>query len=417
MQVYFDAAQRGHRPGHFIVRGQLKPVPEVPERADILLAAATKAGHDIRRSTVDSTPYRRRLHGADYLAFLETGWTRWQALPDSSPEVMPNVHPDRRDAPYPRAIVGQAGFHMADTAAPLAEDSWTAIVASADSAVAAASSVRDGTPVAYALCRPPGHHAFADQAGGFCYLNNSALAAECLRERHARVAIVDVDLHHGNGTQGIFYERADVLTVSIHADPADFYPFFWGHANETGVGDGAGCNVNCPLPLGSGDAAFVAALDSALERVRAFDPGALVVALGFDAHESDPFKAFRVTTGGFGEIARRIGALGLPTVLVQEGGYVSPALGENLVAFLAAFGSGPRRGGACRALRRWPFVCHETFDDGLYRSVDAVGGACGRRRCVLVRRAAARRAVPVEHDPARSRHGAGGIAVRAGPCR
>lgn len=341
MQVVFDSAQLGHRPTNFLVRGRPKPVPEVPARAEVLRDAAKRAGHAIVRTAADSTKYRRAIHSAEYLTFLETAWRRWQELPDASPEVIPNVHPDCRDAPYPRAIVGQAGFHMADTAAPLAEDSWPAIVASADTAVHAASLVRDGAVAVYALCRPPGHHAFADQAGGFCYLNNSALAAQCLRERHARVAILDVDLHHGNGTQGIFYRRADVLTVSIHADPAEFYPFFWGTADEAGEGDGRGCNRNYPLPLGSGDEAFLSALDDALAVIRRYDPGALVIALGFDAHENDPFEAFRVTTGGFGEIARRVAALGPPTVLVQEGGYLSPALGANLAAFLAGFGPVP----------------------------------------------------------------------------
>ncbi|MEX2298728.1 MAG: histone deacetylase family protein [Dongiaceae bacterium] len=337
MQIVFDDAQRGHRPSNFLVRGRMKPVPEVPARADFLRDAAERAGHRIVKPETDSTKLRTRIHTADYLAFLETGWERWQSLPDASPEIIPNVHPDRRDAPYPDAIVGQAGYHMADTAAPLAGDSWPAIRASADSAAHAARLVLDGANVTYALCRPPGHHAFADQAGGFCYLNNSAIAAEALREDHARVAILDVDLHHGNGTQGIFYRRGDVMTLSIHADPAVFYPFFWGYANEGGDGEGAGFNRNLPLPLGTDDGGFLQALDLALAALRDYRPGALVVALGFDAHESDPFAAFKVTTGGYGEIARRVAALQLPTVLVQEGGYVSPDLGAALVAFLAEF--------------------------------------------------------------------------------
>jgi acetoin utilization deacetylase AcuC-like enzyme len=337
MQFVFDDTQLGHRPTNFLVRGRMKPVPEVPARAEILRDAALAAGHRLVRPTTDSTMLRARIHTADYLAFLETAWQRWQQLPDAADEIIPNVHPDRRDAPYPHAIVGQAGYHMADTAAPLAGDSWPAIAASADSAAHAARLVLDGARTVYALCRPPGHHAFADQAGGFCYLNNSAIAAEALRSSHARIAILDVDLHHGNGTQGIFYRRADVMTLSIHADPAAFYPFFWGYAAERGEGDGADCNRNYPLPLGTGDDAFLATLDDALIALRDYRPGALVVALGFDAHESDPFAAFKVTTEGYGEIARRIAALGLPGVLVQEGGYVSPDLGSSLAAFLAGF--------------------------------------------------------------------------------
>jgi acetoin utilization deacetylase AcuC-like enzyme len=254
--------------------------------------------------------------------------------------VIPNVHPGGHGNGYPESVVGQAGHHMADTACPLAAGSWPAIVASADTAVHAARLVQQGAPAAYALCRPPGHHAFADMAGGFCYLNNSAIVATDLRRHAARVAVLDVDLHHGNGTQGIFYRRADVLTVSIHADPAHFYPFFWGYASERGEGAGEGYNYNLPLPLGSGDEPFLAALERGLSEVRAFAPEALVLALGLDAFEGDPLAGLKVTTRGFEEICRRVGALKLPTVLVQEGGYPSPELGQNLVASLKGFEEG-----------------------------------------------------------------------------
>ena len=174
-------------------------------------------------------------------------------------------------------------------------------------------------------------------AGGFCFLNNTAIAAQHLRGRHARVAVLDVDVHHGNGTQGIFFERDDVLTVSIHADPGRYYPYFWGHAHETGAGKGQGCNLNLPLPLGSPDAPWLEAGDKALARIRAFAPTALVVALGLDASESDPLQGLKVTGAGFHAMAAKIASLGLPTVLVQEGGYLSDDLGRNLVQFLAGF--------------------------------------------------------------------------------
>jgi acetoin utilization deacetylase AcuC-like enzyme len=191
-----------------------------------------------------------------------------------------------------------------------------------------------GAPAAYALCRPPGHHAFADVAGGFCFINNSAVAAQTLRRQAARVAILDVDLHHGNGTQGIFYARPDVLTVSIHADPVRFYPFFWGHADERGEGAGLGYNLNLPLERKSGDEEFLAALEPAFRRIRAFAPEALVIALGLDAFKGDPFGGLSVTTPGFHRIAEAIGRLGLPMVVVQEGGYLCDALSDNLTAFL-----------------------------------------------------------------------------------
>ena len=228
---------------------------------------------------------------------------------------------------------------MADTACPISAETWESACWSAFSAVEAAEAVMSGEPAAYALCRPPGHHAFADVAGGFCFINNSAVAAQRLRKSAARVAILDVDLHHGNGTQGIFYARPDVLTVSIHADPVRFYPFFWGYADERGEGAGLGYNYNLPLERKSGDAVFLEALEAACKRIEAFAPEALVVALGLDAFEGDPFGGLSVSTPGFARIAEAIAKLGLPAVIVQEGGYLCDELGDNLTSFLTGLGS------------------------------------------------------------------------------
>ncbi|MDX1482646.1 MAG: histone deacetylase family protein, partial [Woeseiaceae bacterium] len=216
-------------------------------------------------------------------------------------------------------------------------DTWTSVLWSAHAAAQAAACVLEGDEACYALCRPPGHHATRDYAAGFCYLGNTAIAAQALREHHERVAVLDVDVHHGNGTQDLFYHRDDVLTVSIHADPVRFFPFHWGYASETGIDRGEGYNVNVPLPRGTGDDDYLRTLDDALERIAEFGPGALVVALGLDAHESDPFQGFAVTTEGFGRIAGLIGEVRLPTVLVQEGGYLSGHLGANLRSFLDGF--------------------------------------------------------------------------------
>jgi len=217
---------------------------------------------------------------------------------------------------------------------------WEAALASAETATTAAGLVLAGAGETYALCRPPGHHAYADMAGGFCFLNNTAIAAQHLRRQHARVAVLDVDVHHGNGTQGIFFECDDVLTVSIHADPSLYYPYFWGHAHETGAGKGHGYNLNLPLPLGSPDRPWLDAGDKALARIREFAPTALVVALGLDASESDPLQGLKVTGAGFYAMAENIARLGLPTVLAQEGGYLSHDLGRNLAQFLAGFEKG-----------------------------------------------------------------------------
>ncbi len=337
MKVVVNDAHGDHDPGFFLVRGVLSASREVPERADILAAAAARAGHTLVRPEDFGHRVRAAVHDPEYLDFLETAHDRWKALGDGAGEVIANVFPNRHPASRPESVVGRAGYHMADLACPIGPGTWRAACGAAECAAHAAALVGGGERAAYALCRPPGHHAFSDMAGGFCFLNNTAIAAQELRRRFERVAVLDLDLHHGNGTQQIFYRRADVLHVSIHADPNRFYPFFWGHADERGDGPGAGFTLNLPLPLGSGDEDYLGALARALARIRDFAPGALVVALGLDAYQGDPFAALAVTTGGFGDIAAAVAGLGLPTVLVQEGGYVCRELGDNLNAVLAAF--------------------------------------------------------------------------------
>ncbi|MDX1608592.1 MAG: histone deacetylase family protein [Halofilum sp. (in: g-proteobacteria)] len=336
MKAYFAPVQKTHDPDTFLVAGAQRPIPEVPARADRLLAALQRLGIAVEPPADHGLEPIAAVHTPEYLEFLQTIAELWPSL-GGSREVVPNVHPDRRDCVYPDSPIGRAGYHLADTACPIAAETWDAVRSSAHAAVSAADAVRAGMPHAYALCRPPGHHAFADMAGGFCYLNNAAIAAQQLRGDHDRVAILDIDLHHGNGTQGVFYRRADVLTVSVHVDPHAFYPYFWGHAAERGEGAGRGYNLNLPLPLGAGDEPFLAALEQALRRIEVFRPGALVLALGLDASVDDPFGGLRVTGDGFEAIGHRLGGLELPLVLVQEGGYLSDALEENLFRFLTGF--------------------------------------------------------------------------------
>lgn len=336
MKVVFSESQKRHDPTFFLSSGAQRPNPEVPRRCDILLQAALELGlEEVAPRDTGLAPVAA-VHKPDYIHFLRHIYERWRRIEGASAEVIPNIHPDRRGGAYPASAVGQAGYHMADTSCPISADTFDAALASAHTAFHAAQLVLAGERAAYALCRPPGHHAFADLAGGFCYFNNSGVAAQALRTRHDRVAILDVDLHHGNGTQGMFYARRDVYTVSIHADPIRFYPFFWGHADERGEGDGLGYNLNLALERKTGDEGFLAALDQGLDRIAAFAPGALVVALGLDAFEGDPFGGLSVTTPGFARIGGRIAQLGLPTVIVQEGGYVCDELGANLASFLGA---------------------------------------------------------------------------------
>jgi acetoin utilization deacetylase AcuC-like enzyme len=334
MKVVFSDKQLAHAPEVFVSSGALHPNPEVPERAERLLAAASKSGLDRVEPDDFGTDTLAAVHSPRYLGFLQNIHRRWQYIEGAAPYALPNIHPDGRDGGYPASAVGQLGFHVYDGSCPVAGETCDSARWSANAAMHAARRVLAGESGCYALARPPGHHAGHDLVGGFCYLNNSALAATVLRDHHERVAILDIDVHHGNGTQDIFYARDDVLTVSLHADPVRFYPFFWGYANETGREAGEGYNLNMPLPRGTGDDDYLHALEGALERITAFAPGALVIALGLDAHESDPFQGLKITTPGFARIARAIAGLALPTVLVQEGGYLSPQLGANLASFL-----------------------------------------------------------------------------------
>ena len=340
MRAILDDRQTRHAPQHFMANGAILPSPEQPGRVAALRAGAEAAGCAFEAPGDAGLAPIAAVHTGEYLEFLQTIHTRWRRIEGAGPEVIPNVHPDSRSAGYPRSAVGQAGYHQADTACPIGAHTWESAYWSAQAAVTGADLVAGGERAVYALSRPPGHHAYADMAGGFCFLNNAAIAAERLRAAGRRPAVLDIDVHHGNGTQGIFEARGDVLTVSLHADPVRFYPFFWGHAQERGTGAGRGANLNLPLPRGTGDDAFLSALDRALARISAFAADVLVVALGLDAHEDDPFQGFAVTTGGFGRIGAAIAGLGLPMLIVQEGGYLQPALGDNLTAALAGLGGG-----------------------------------------------------------------------------
>lgn len=337
--VLAEAEQKRHYPPYYLVNGVMEANPERPERVALLREGAKAAGCEIVRPQAYGDAPILAVHTARYLEFLARAHERWTRIPGASEAVTPNAHPLRRGG-YPASVVAQAGWHMIDASAPISADTWDSAQWSAWTAAQAAALVLGGEQAAYALCRPPGHHAGAETAGGFCYLNNSAIAAAALRREHARVAILDVDLHHGNGTQDIFYDRGDVLTVSIHADPVRFYPFFWGYADETGEGDGDGANLNLPLPRGSKDQAFLEALDAALNKIAAFGPDAVVIALGLDAYEGDPIAGLAVTSAGFTKIGETIAAaLKRPTVIVQEGGYPCDELGGNLAAFLGGFQS------------------------------------------------------------------------------
>ncbi len=345
MQVIYSDAHRAHDPQSFISRGRLTQSPEMPARADRLIAALRGTDRPVAAPKSFGLAPVAAVHSPDYLRFLEHGATEWAKLAGPGTEIVPNVHPGRHMHTRPEGIVGVAGYHMADTACPIGEGTWNAARAAADVALTAADLVLDGAASAYALCRPPGHHAYADMAGGFCFLNNVAIAAEHVAARLGRVAILDVDVHHGNGTQGIFYERPDVYFVSLHADPTAFYPFFAGYAHERGAGPGHGYNLNLPLTPGSGDDVFLDAVDKALAAIAGFAPAALLISLGLDAQANDPLGVLKVSTEGFGRIGAAIAGLGLPTVLVQEGGYLCDEIEANLLSFLSGFEAAQKAAG------------------------------------------------------------------------
>jgi acetoin utilization deacetylase AcuC-like enzyme len=339
MKCVFGEAQNAHAPARYMRYGRIGEIPETPERVTRLLDGVGRAGLEVVPARVFSLQHLATVHSARYLDFLENGYAQWIKVPDAYPEMMPSVRPVEQPSGYPDNILGRAGWHIMDFSSAVTAETWTSVRTSAFSALTAADLVLGGERAAYALCRPPGHHAYPERAGGFCYLNNAAIVAQHLRAKYARVAILDVDVHHGNGTQEIFYDRPDVLTVSIHGDPKNYYPYFYGYVDQRGASEGEGFNLNLPVPVKSKDDVWQQALGAALERITGFAPGALVLALGLDAHEADPLAGGAVTTEGFTQMAKMIASLNLPTVITQEGGYLTPYLGGNLAAFLSGFQS------------------------------------------------------------------------------
>lgn len=342
MKAFWSPAQLAHAPQFFLMRGEVRPNYEVPARALALLEGCRSLGLDIMEPPAIREAELHSVHTQDYLRFLRDAPAAWAALPSKGPEIVANIHPSpemlANRAQLPGSVVGQAGWFTADTACPITADTWSASLMAAAGALAAAEEAATGRH-AYALARPPGHHAYAGRAGGHCYVNNAALAAERLRKRGAaRVGVLDIDAHHGNGTQGIFWHRDDVVTVSVHGDPSQYYPWYVGHAGERGDGHGAGCNLNLPLPRGTADDGWLAAVAHGVETLRRCHVDALVVSLGFDASQDEPLSFLAVTADGFARAAGLIRGLNVSCAVVQEGGYNIDVLAGLLERFLGALG-------------------------------------------------------------------------------
>jgi acetoin utilization deacetylase AcuC-like enzyme len=328
-----------HDTANLIVEGSPFVIEEVPQRAEIIRQTIEQAQLGPIEAPADhGLQPILAVHAPDYVAYLQRAYADYVQVFPQEHAVVPGTFAPAGTRRQSRHIYGQAGMYAFGVGAPILQDTWQAAYWSAQCALSAADLLLAGERAAYALCRPPGHHAAANLCGGFCYLNNAAIAAQSLAQSsEKKIAILDVDYHHGNGTQEIFYARGDVLFSSLHANPDDAYPFFWGAADETGEGAGLGCNRNWPLPPGVGDEAYLATLDAALEVIRAFTPAYLVISLGLDTFTGDPVGGFNLTTRGFAAIGQRIAQLGYPSLIVQEGGYLLEQLGQNAVAFLQPF--------------------------------------------------------------------------------
>ncbi|MFZ2294760.1 MAG: histone deacetylase family protein [Polaromonas sp.] len=337
MKFTFSPLHQLHAPDEIVVRGTLVRNLESPARAEALLSTLLAQGHE----NVAPEGWDRRwisaVHDLGYLGFLETAYARWQTLPNASRLIHAHAFAHYSSRTRPDSIQGQVGYYLAGGSSPIAEGTWQAALGSAHAALEASRLVLQGEREAYALCRPPGHHAYSDFGGGFCYLNNVAIAANYLASQLGRVAIIDIDTHHGNGTQSIFYNRADVHFVSVHGDPNVLFPFYAGYTHERGEGEGEGYNLNLPLPLKSEDPAWLAAISQGMTSIMNYVPSALLVSLGFDPFKGDPSSDLAVSTEGFRAAGECIGAFRGPVVLIQEGGYLVDKLGENLNAFLDGF--------------------------------------------------------------------------------
>jgi acetoin utilization deacetylase AcuC-like enzyme len=336
MKVFYSEEHRKHEPPFEVFDGGLRtPYLENTDRMDrILNALQLMDWAELCEPKDFGLGPIHAVHDKDYIDFLASCWAEWLDSDARDKTVLlPATFALRRHPQIPTGLLGRAGYYLMDLSACIVEGTYGAALASANCALNAAEAVLHGERVAFAMCRPPGHHAGRDYAGGYCFINNAAVAAHRLSLK-GKVALLDIDYHCGNGTQDIFYDRSDVLTISIHADPNFEYPHFWGYAEETGTGPGVGFHKNFPLAKGTDDTRYLAALEQALSLIRTYQPEHLVVSAGMDIHTADPLGTIKVSTDGIGEIGKRIASLGLPAVVVMEGGYANEILGTNILRLL-----------------------------------------------------------------------------------
>ncbi|WP_018152370.1 histone deacetylase family protein [Leeia oryzae] len=339
LSIYSDTHRLHHGQAE-LMDGKLQPCFEMPSRADMVLERVKKVGlGDVRGPDEFGKSPLLRVHSAAYVQFLETAWAQWSAL-GRTHDALPLVWPVRglRTDRIPTDIDGQLGYFAMDAGVPITAGTWEAIRQSANVALTAMQAMVNGEQSAFALCRPPGHHAAADYMGGYCYLNNVAIAAQGFLDRGAKkVAILDVDYHHGNGTQSIFYDRSDVMFVSIHGDPLVEYPHFLGFADEYGAGPGFGFNHNYPLPHGSDWKVYEAALADSVRKLKVYAPDVLLISLGVDTFKDDPISQFKLENDDYLKMGQYIKDIGCPTLFVMEGGYAVEDIGINAVNVLLGY--------------------------------------------------------------------------------
>jgi acetoin utilization deacetylase AcuC-like enzyme len=338
LTVYSDA-HASHCDAYEIMNGKLTPCFETPERAFSIIKELRSSGlqNVVAPDTYGLDAYLS-VHEERYVRFLSDAWNKWRDSGRSG-SALPLVWPVRGNTRTPPdSIDGRLGYYSMDTCAPITSGTWSAVCSSADCALTGARLLEDGNRAVFSLGRPPGHHASSDCMGGYCYLNNAAIAAQRLIDGGAtRIAILDVDYHHGNGTQHIFYDRSDVLFVSIHADTRVSYPYFSGYSYERGANAGYGFNSNYPLPHGTRWSAYAEALSSACREIVNYSPDALIVSLGVDTHEDDPIGRFCLQTDCYRYMGKAIAGIGVPTLIVMEGGYLTGTMASNVVSVVAAF--------------------------------------------------------------------------------
>ena len=348
MKVVYTPRHLAHDVTHETYLGVAIPANEVAERAELIRASLEADGSfELTGPTEHGLEPIHAVHDPGLVRFVEEAWNQAQRESIERTFLVADTYPSRAmfeglseealsRLREPRAVGGRTGWWGLDSSNPLVAGTYDAARGAVDVALTAADLVVDaGETMAYGLCRPPGHHAARAMAAGYCFFNNAAIAAQAITRRTGEaVAILDVDVHHGNGTQQIFWRRGDVFYASIHADPMDLYPFFLGHADEVGEGPGAGANFNQPMPASTGDAAYLEAVDRALDAIGRTSGSVVVVSLGFDTFRLDPIGTFALTTDAYHEIGRMVAGLGRRLVILQEGGYHRPSLGPNARAWL-----------------------------------------------------------------------------------